>query len=1829
MICPNKSDSNWKDLSDTFGEFNAYKIWKMNDNDIPVLYRGALMLYLSDNPEEAIPVLEQYQDVTGTFVFAKENSLKNIIGNINTTVFADEKFLSWAETKGYLPKLGLDRVFKDGKYTSDSKFFSDILHRSAPITNLESVDIDTEEEKNTAGRKMISGIADRLSEVLSVPYEFITAEEAKTTTEKANIPWNGEAAFFLGGNVYFVGDNITVDTVFHEFSHPFMRGIAKENPSLFEKLYTDLSHTPEGQDIILKTKQLYPELDPAEDLFKEEALVRSLQHRMKEKLVDQRPSGKFSEFVSNLLYQIKQQIRRVFGKKVKIENLKYDTKLDELVDMLNNEEFKFEPDSVTDQDVASYIRETKDYTKDLKNLDQSQIVAQVNRFYDTLIAHIDKVVNNKNYSEMKKILADDSKRGDLFEMKKTLESYQTLTNRSIQVKDEILHEQKRAEALVLSTLRLGDMVSRIKDHLLELKKDPSKDNLYRASYYQYLLNSWDKFIKESLSDLGKSGVSESSPIYKELSTTADKIKNSKNIVESIFEPVLVDVLWSQNEVLAKNIEAEHKTRMEKLISKGVPQSIIDKEIADYAKLKLDKEKIQSLIKGKLGDANFLNSYLEGYLSNNDPVISGFASFIKDNKTQAEIRSQKKLNDMLLELEPLLKAAGYNASNFRDLNKNLVFKDKVGYIDNDGKLVEKETWTYLNSFKNYRFDRDRLKHEQRTASEKNDKDAYKKATMELDDLEEKWFHRKYTDAFYEKFKLFEQSEEGQEVYLEREALFNAVNEIKMHTADESELLDAQDEIKAIWDQYRQMASLTDLDGNKKTGRELKKAEILRAYKDQSREQYNWIERPGAFEAAYYAFEQQQYSLGLRDEQLEEAKRKWKVKNTRTVLKPDFYKTRAKILDTIRRIREKLNQTGIEVDEKWGIILAATSSYRDNDGQPMASDMSEGLITTIKQAQEDIIAMESTLNTLTGLTAMENAEINEIYHKIKNKMQLTDDERSRLSELMDKKDKLGISKIEKAELLKAYNELRELQYREATDYYLDVINNWLTKANKQILDKETADPFLRSTDLNDMLKDDAFREWFEKNHIKREKFNPDSGNTEQLWERLYVWNIIRPSDTEYFETTTLSTGEKIMGLPTLDYFSQFVKPEFITKRVIGETIDNEGNFLPKLIPSSPYVNQDYLTLKQTKPDLYNLLEAMKKHHLAAQKGVGKYSKLYLDIARFRKSTLEHVQTGKVQTWLSDMWAYMRKSGDEYEQGLNYDQTFTLVNADIMDNEIASIPVRGKYDIPVDEVSLDLIAGTARYMHSTEMQKQLIEISPMAQALKQVITNHEENGVKDMKKVNRFNFIHRGELNYLNKKGRSVRERAVENLIERELFGKNITGVGSDSVWFNKWNNFLMKRASISFFALNIPSAIVNRWSAQFQTMISAAAGQYLNLKDYAKGRRWSLTAASDMSYQIYNKGPKSLKQQTIEIFDPVQGRFEEGFGEGPSRSIAKDAFSMTWTMAPRKWMEIEANLQLFAGMLYHQKVEQKIGDTVKQIDYIDAWELKDGQIQLKPGVDPEWGTDGEKFRAYRAKMHEASNQLNGSFGKFDQPEANRYLLYRYVMFLKKWFTSMFMSRFAFNTSTGGRRYNIALGEATEGRYVTMMRIAAKTAKSYGKYIHALTPYEKRALLANSAEMVIISLIPTILSLIFDWDPDDEDRYQKLRDKQKDPITGEFSYGGWFSNHLLYTGLKLRAEWESMIPLPGYGTDDLLNMFDFEGIAKSATLDNYGRMLEDVYNVTLGNENKAYYQREVGPYAWQSEGSFKLWNRIGNSFGLTGNTIDPVKEIKGFESSKNLNR
>lgn len=1851
-------------------------------------YADVIVSVDSSNPR----ILGRFRSADASSKFSSME--RKAIDNLTTDGVKDVISLGYNEQEERYDNI--EDEFYDENYTpnpeNDTTESVSTYEASQLLPIVASVEATGTARANEIAEKLMAGLGSQTN----VDYDVVTPQQAAEITAGSNNPYNGEDAFFFNGKAYFVKGKLNTLSVFHEFSHPVIRQLGKSNPKLFAKLYASLLMTPDGAAIANRVTKNYPELRPGSFDYMEEVIVTALSYASQRAYDQHEPSAGFKKIINEILYAIKQFFRKTFGQKVDVSKLNPDTTLEQLAQMLvKGEMFKIETEAVSDSDQVAYTRDQINQVNDMAKVSSERMSAMALKGFEIARRQIKLIRRNKNYREMLNILVDEFNRGDLQEISSDLRKHaNVLENKMDNLLEDLDYKEGQAQQLVNTFYRLQKLFGKVEDHLKKMAADPNKnnkDNMQKAFYYNSLIKYWKGFLEQSLNELDSTpGIAKENELYQLVSGLDRSAENINKLVGGFYSEGVRDTLMENLLPMAINMKERFESIINTLRKGGASQSSIDRQFKEYygmteaehkrftelksmkeagnlpaslfsefeklrqmnfKGIELTEEKLEETLKGRLGDVFWANGYLEGVLYSDDPVVGGFGLYVSNAMNEVMNRAQMKYNIFADAIREDLKKVGYNPSNIGELGRRVGFVDNIGVYDPETDSVsEKKIWTFLNPWKDYRYAVDMLEDQIRQARKaylQNDSEENKAALIaamnKKREHDNRYMHQEMSPEYCQFRDRMMRDEVGKKAFFERDRILEDIRKLQETITTDSDLFKIQDQIDELWRQYKLLHSLYDRDGYKKKSgdpnpmKNLEVAQRLQDYSKGSRKFYKYVERPGYFDNALIKFKQSMLNRGLNpddpnDLQAQLEMSRWLEKNMRVVIKPEFYEKRREILERISDIMNRYPERQADAEQitmAYDLIFDNVAAFRDQDNQPNGSLMSEGRIANVKAAQQFIDNLR---------------------------------EEAKLGTYMQEED------VE--DLMAAFDDLASLQTRKPTDYYMDQVNSFIRTTEFPLLRKEIGTNYLEK-DMIDLIYQPEileemrrlspdFDKWFQANHIEKTKRN-SKGEYVTAYERIYVWNVIVPVDPDYYETYDIrdENGEVVQTInmvPSNSYYARVVKDEYKTgydpatgkvKLEVGKHIDNKGNWLPRAdVKDSPYRNEAYYEMQSKEPDLFNLLEKLKKFHLEHQKGLSGDAKLYLDFPRFEKTGLESIRTRnktgdqeKNENWFQ--WLIRRikdfftGAKDMPESGFNYNDEYRLATLDLFDNETNKIPMQGLYDIDHMDVSTDITNGMLRYMLAAERNKKLVEINPTAQAIRAVLEN---NNLKNTNVVSRDAMVNRGEITYANSKEKYLRKHFVNALIEREFEGQNNIGFGSDSKILHNLSQSIFKTASLGFFALNIPSALKNAFGAKYQAMIEAAAGRYFNMKDFAAADAWAFKTMGEISMQIYKQGSKSKDVQIWEVFNPIQNLEQKFQKEGLSRSLAKDVANMSWLMNFRKWTEMQASMQIFGAYMKRQQVETKDGG---KMDYLDAWEIRDGQLQLKDNVKPEWGITydsegkqiiGDKFKAKQQEIQAVMRNLQGAYDSFNQPEAQRLLMFRFISFLRRFFTTMLIDRFGFKWRKGVgmvARYQPGLGTATEGWYISIFKLMRDVMRSGPKRMVTLLPDERRALLKFATDVAALALMTWLQNLLFDWDPEDEDRYEKLR-QRSGPMRGpfvaddqyEFNMSGWLTNHALNLLIQTQAEQKQFLPLPGMGLKEYMGMLDLTSIAFGPTLENYGKIFEQL-GYLLFNDKRAYYKKEVGPYEWQQEEGMKLLKYMASGVGFTGTFWAPEVALQNYMS------
>lgn len=1734
-------------------------------------------------------------------------------------------------TKGYVMTLkGLNAIAE--QFKKNKNLYNKLhLRYNSTIGVLEimpnnfddSIQMNRQEQEKIVATEIFDKVVGKMADKIGTSYQIITSEQAKELTKDSKIPYAGEKAFYYKGTAYILNTALTLNNGIHEVIHPFIDAIAINNPDLFNKIYSDLISTNVGGKIIREVAQTYGK-DFDTETQKKEVIVRVLTELALNN-IEADETSKVRSILSKIFFALKQMFRKLFAKTITLQTLNENTTLQELANMLTSDEFKIESKVVSENDIIQFKKDNIEIIDDLTKLTGNRLVDIVDKFSEIVKEHASNVSKYTFYSDVKDTTTPIGSRNTFLKMKNALDRAKLTTEDVAQAKE------------LANTIGYAqEMTAAILDRLKEINEEPAgQESLSKLSYFGQILKDWHQFTDSLSKELSNSKlVNTNSALNKSIAQLTFNIEQGIYQITQNDEAATLQVLGTYLKDVRFDIQRKHQEMLatyEEDLAKGnqSAQSFIDKENKAFERLDLSDANLLKYLKGEMGDANWFSGVFEAYISNGDPIIGGFMGFLKTNlySVQGEIRNFD--NDFRNELNEDYKKAGINRKNPSELGKQTTFIDKVlEFVD--GVATESQRITILNQFKDYRYDIDILEHKINIARATENKDDLAQLIKEKEELQNNYMHRQYIPEYY-KLRDIWKTDIGAKAYAKRREILEDITERQDSLTDKPGERD--DELKAIellWREYSQLGTLSDLNGNMKKGEDLEIAEVIKEYNEQAKEFSGSVEIPNLFETRY-----NEYKQSLLDDGIKELSPEYKIKlrnwlnnNTQNKLTQSFYDDRQKILDRVSEILSKLpdaERKEVEVSAGWLSIIDQTKGFRDNNGQPIGSDMSEDKVAEIKKIQEDIIIAQRKYAKLSGLSADDADRLNELF-TIKKSRSWTEEEREEIKELTDRKAavKNSISKLEFIELFQLFDDLRTLQSKVPTNYYLEIMNTYLSKADHNLIDSNNAEDFL-SENLDDLLNENPeFAKWFEKNHIQKERWDKDAKEMKPYFERLYVWNRIQPNNPKYIEQYELSDGTTLLGIPNNSYFRRVVKQQYhtgynsLTQKVelkTGVHTDNKGHFLPKTVNEgaidNKYINKDYDRLREEKPLIFNILQTFTKYHLKAQEGSYGSNKLWMDLPRYRRSTNEYLKSGKLagdtktklQQIGSGIKATFATRKDDFTEGIgNFEDDIKgrLKTYDLFDNEIVRIPQTGLTHLPIDQVSLDIGGSIIRYASSAAINRKLVEINPIAKALINVVTT---NGIKDLNGIKRKTFLTTGIKILGNQsKNKNVRAQILNNLYETIFEGKeHHMELGEEA---NKMINELMKLSAYGSLAFNVPGSVKNMVTANIQNFIETLGGASINSEEYLKGKMAMHSKFLPNMLGDYNKfADQTLETQLFRIFDPIQGKTEEKLGHEFVDANTRNLTNLHTSFFGMEAGEIEAQGSFWLGMMIHQKVNQTLNGVTKEITYKDAFEKIDGKIKLKEGIDEQWAEGGDKFNKFKLKMHELSQKMQGNYAKIDQPEMARYAIGAFASFMRRYFVPGITNRFSKD------RVQVGIGSRREGYYRTFLRASQNTILNHKVNWHLYTTEEKGNIIKTTSEAGISLMLFLALRMI-GWNEDDKDKYKKLKENS------------WATNHLIYQLMMVKSESEQFIPIPGMGGDEIIRMINTPSIALGH-LSKWYRLFGDAgdyvgYWTGMNDGTSLELQQKQG--FWE-KGDNKGLMHIEKIIGITGASYDPLVGIKNF--------
>lgn len=1827
------------------------------------------------------------------------------------------------EWKQLVAEVGEMEAYRDFLTFGEVRNVSDVLATIKTKTRVDSLSNANRFLANynkAVGQAGLVNLANKLSENLNVEYALVDEANAKLILEEAGQAYSGEAAFFFGGKVYMLPDKMNEETVLHEFAHPLVIGIYNENKTLFNSLYQQAIAIPgvlehvesqyqDKSDLERQMEAIVYGMTSANQQAPEaKSFLQKVAYALKQifrKLFGSKIN--VSKLSPNTSLKEMVEMMQATGFNLKFQNNITDELVFFIRDYTNFYNDLNRVDSTNIEEMLGYSKRAVGQVGNL--LDKTNFRDRFQEFART----------DENADIISIILGDIGNIDSLSEAEKekaTQELLQKIAQTNLKtLAHTIAQLEQFANNIYDTSLEIREQGADVNvGDALTLFKVANAVSELAIAIHQQLINAGVSDRNTVAQALGN--------ISQRYERAADNIRSAQTefLIKFMVEKTK-GVRGAQEVFYKKTIDELEKQIAATTNSPGTLKELQEKLRGvrkERDKFTIDEVLIRNLVTGRMGDVgsggkkrdilwgkikdvhyNFFpfQTYVENFMNISDPAIGTFGMFLNDVYNKAEAEMMRNNEDFREDVFKFLEDAGLNNTNPQEFWSSLTYTDKTARLRENADetdasgLEEFEVISLLNPYKDYLFYIKDINDKIKRAREAGNTTAL----VELENQKEqnaKYFHRMYTKDYYAAFEKFNTPTgilanlRRKEIYLQIESIEKDLRgNVGMSTDDYDQLLE---EKKNLLRQAKRLSSLTDDLGNPKTGIDLEIAQLLKQHKEDTKDFYEYVPIEGLFEARLKRFEEDLVAEGLdpSSESFSLRRDQWIENNTVVAVKPEWRQMKQDILEEMKEIQSRLPGQG-RIAEEYEKIFDLTQGFRDASGQPLGDELSGEVQKKITQAHERIEKIKGELAGANGLTRSEFDELQDLFSK-KDQGTITDVEFDRLKELLRIKKQSGLGSQDLARLGYLIGQLSDISTSVFTDDYQYVWNshlariqakgemselfgeafglNTLNEAGPVQIKSLMSNPIF----MNTIMGDKVFASWFNSNHYEKEVWDSEEGRRVKQWAPSAAWTISVPKDESAYQTTIIEeTGEEIQRIPNGSFTQRRVKDKYINERTVGKTVDVWGNYLPDLsVPNNPFKNQAYEELRKNNPKKFEALEKTTEWYLDRQMSYPISSRLGYQIPRFGKDALELAQDLKDQgkgNFARKLFRPLQeaatetvaKSADDVDR-YNY-SVGSFIISDFVDDETSQVPVYGISPLEKGRVSMNVAYSILKYTNSAILQSNLIDSNPIAKTYVDVLDASSAQTIASSKKRWLNSKKAQASIPLAAKRKYSTRAKAVGDMYEKVWLGQRIAG-GTASQWSAKFLGSAMKMASTAYFAVNIPSAMKNRFAAVVQTNIEAIGGTDINARGYARAK--ALTgglagrAMLELSSSVYSTKSRSKLVNLMMAFD-VDGGLAKGM-DYTHRSLVRDTANLSFLMAPRKFMQLEGTLELLFGMMASKTIEVTQNGEKKTIALIDAYEMKEGRLVAKEGVPAEWAIGGKEFLKYRRLFDGKMNRLQGTYKEIQQPLLNRYALGKVALFLRKYFVSMLMHRIGayrvqYDTETmeaGMYRSAAIFVRNLINDYMTRMK-TGNWDVSYSlngelEYLGA-----KRTGIETLQLIVLGLMTKMVFLLMFGYDPEDkEKKSQSLLKEASGPIwtpfnaptDREFKLNNWL---LLHAGMQgTLVSDEALTFYPGSFLLDAADLNDLgesnlytsgAGLVSSpfqALWNGTGSRILNISKLMIGaaaGEEDAYYKRDVGPYWFQQEGQPKYIQEMAKIIGLTGKTADPADAYVDWQAGLRLRR
>lgn len=1441
--------------------------------------------------------------------------------------------------------------------------------------------------------------------------------------------------------------------------------------------------------------------------------------------------------------------------------------------------------------------------------------------------------------------------------------------------------QKNFLELLDSSVPIISIINKEFEELKNSEPTDSKASSQRLSELMKMrdfLIGYQTMFEELLSYMGTTDNENS--IVKMLNGMIGVISSIRKDYVATISPVITKVLGDTfTSELVDNIKREYMEMIIAANQRGDKklEEKLRKEMADLP----DEKVIRETLSGNKGDVGWFFGKLVATISNPDIVLAGTAKKLKATLDRVRLMNKDLRDRTDVEYSKRADVFGRGLDQ-KKMNESLVYISTV-YNAYSGEEMQQMFFKSEFDEKLY-YDYNKLLKVYNDAVKEKDKDQIKIAKKALKDFENKFFESEFTEEYYKLTAPLDQevSYQGKQMTI-REITGHIFDDMRAVTArysreDVAAGNMSDDDLKIVqglWEQYFGLKEKRDKNNKPKTGDALKIADALEAYEKNQKQLYDDFT-----DMEMYTKINEKKKLELGENSAEY--KKWLEMNTVVSVTDEYFDKMQQLMDEKAAIQN--NPEAERLAEISRELRLLTKPYKDVDGIVKAQNMPADKLEKMKMLEAERKELMDTVDviSLNGYTPEEQRELRELkflrnngkpYSK-RRMDAIEDTAEARVNERIASDPTYG----EKIKRLKEINgELSRMRTMETSKYYEIELEKQLDLFAEAV--GKSVNEVMEDSDLYQQFQDS---DWFKQNHniTFTVLYEDAEGNQtgERQVEPLYAWKRFQPDEQYIVRKPGHHFRRRVMNDSYTNASGRIVMLRNTDNRDIQNRYKPKSNEEYKLKNGvdHPYLNKEYVALKNKvdnkmatvaeRVDFENLL-FITNEMIKSQEDIELSQRLGLAVPFMEKTLTERTIESKgdnlkqgAQSKFSSLKEgvqrlFKRTDQDVDQQGIGSTSVSTLNRLATVDNDqVKYVPVRFSRKGKADNASYNVWSGFLNYVGSINRKKELEKELAFINGLEEVLseTQNQPKSEANNLVINNVFKKYLPELEQKINEGGNTRLEVLRSFINSVMYneeyfkGYDILGVNTQ-----KTISQLMTLTSYTTLGIAPFNWTVNWMSGNVQNMVEASGGQYFTMKQFMKdksllynGDATHGSVIKDMMADYGKLGNKSFWGQIIEVFDPIQGDFENEFGEKTNFSKYKNIFDLgifggkiwgEWEIQMSAFLSFIKNNKLYNGKIIDKEtfITQKLGNiedmTLEEISQkklealqefdkldvslIDIMELdKKGKLVVKDQYKDAFELGSQQFSDVVAKLHAMQKKLNGSYAKFDKTFAEKTSLGRMMFFFRKYFIPLGLNRW------GKRRVNYESMSVEEGFYLTFMRtmlkdlaqLKLKVLFNWSNY----SDFEKRAIKKTLADAAFIMTMFALYGLVLGYDPDDPDRLKKLRQK---------SYGHQASVFLL---LKLRSETEQF--MPGYGIQEVKRIYSNPSLILSEITQyiNIGYLvMEQGLDILPGvdREKQLYYQRDVDSSGLKDEGDSKLLAEgVKAIFGYSGKTFNPVDAVKGYE-------